>query len=85
MLGHYYRFFHFCGGYYGTIVMARPISITKDKILAGQNHLLQQLQAEPRYIHDSEWAELERVFRNTFNLTPQSIKETHPELTKGDI
>lgn len=21
-------------------------------------------------IHDSEWAELERVFRNTFNLTP---------------
>lgn len=36
-------------------------------------------------IHDSEWAELERVFRNTFNLTPQSIKETHPELTKGDI
>ena len=44
--------------------MARPISITKDKILA---------------------AELERVFRNTFNLTPQSLKETHPSLTKGDI
>ena len=64
MLGHDYRFFYFCGGYYGTIVMARPISITKDKILA---------------------AELERVFRNTFNLTPQSLKETHPSLTKGDI
>jgi hypothetical protein len=28
---------------------------------------------------------LERVFRNTFNLTPQSLKETHPGLTKGDI
>ena len=34
ILGHNYRFFYFCGGYYGTIVMARPISITKDKILA---------------------------------------------------
>ena len=53
--------------------------------LAGQNHLLQELHALPRYVQDNEWAELERVFRNTFNLTPQSLKETHPELTKGDI
>lgn len=60
-------------------------SYALSQTLAGQNHLLQQLQAEPRYIQDSEWAELERVFRNTFNLTPQSLKETHPELTKGDI
>ena len=60
-------------------------SYALSQTLAGQNHLLQQLQATPRYIQDSEWTELERVFRNTFNLTPQSLKETHPELTKGDI
>ena len=60
-------------------------SYALSQTLAGQNHLLQQLQTTPRYIQDSEWAELERVFRNTFNLTPQSLKETHPELTKGDI
>ena len=53
--------------------------------LAGQNHLLQQLQTSPRYIQDSEWAELERLFRNSFNLTPQSLKEAHPSLTRGDI
>ena len=53
--------------------------------LAGQNHLLEQLHAAPRYIQDKEWAELERVFRNSFNLTPESLREAHPDLTKGDI
>ena len=60
-------------------------SYALSQTLVGQNHLLGQLQTTPRYIQDSEWAELERVFRNSFNLTPQSLKETHPELTKGDI
>ena len=53
--------------------------------LAGQNHLLVQLHATPRYIQDGEWAELERVLRNSFNLTPESLREAHPDLTKGDI
>ena len=53
--------------------------------LAGQNHLLEQLHAAPRYIQDGEWAELERVLRNSFNLTPESLREAHPDLTKGDI
>lgn len=53
--------------------------------LAGQNHLLQELHAIPRYVQDNEWAELERVLRNSFNLTPQSLREAHPGLTKGDI
>lgn len=53
--------------------------------LAGQNHLLEQLHATPRYIQDGEWAELERVLRNSFNLTPESLREAHPDLTKGDI
>jgi len=53
--------------------------------LAGQNHLLEQLHAAPRYIQNGEWAELERVLRNSFNLTPESIQEAHPCLTKGDI
>jgi len=53
--------------------------------LAGQNHLLEQLHAAPRYIQDLEWAELERVLRNSFNLTPESLQEAHPCLTKGDI
>ena len=60
-------------------------SYALSQALAGQNHLLGQLQATPRYIQDSEWAELERVFRNSFNITPQSLKEAHPSLTKGDI
>ena len=38
-----------------------------------------------RYIQDEEWAELERMLRNSFNLTPESLRETHPDLTKGDI
>lgn len=29
--------------------------------------------------------ELERLFRNSFNLSPQSLREAHPGLTKGDI
>ena len=53
--------------------------------LAGQNHLLQELHSHPRYIQDSEWTELERVLRNSFNLTPESLRETNPGLTKGDI
>jgi hypothetical protein len=53
--------------------------------LVGQNHLLQQLRAKPRYIQDEEWAELERMLRNSSNLTPESLREAHPDLTKGDI
>ena len=53
--------------------------------LAGQNHLLQELHSHPRYIQDSEWTELERVLRNSFNLTPESLREAHPGLTKGDL
>jgi AcrR family transcriptional regulator len=53
--------------------------------LTGQNHLLQQLHTVPRYIQDEEWVELERVFRNSFNHTPESLREAYPGLTKGDI
>lgn len=53
--------------------------------LASQNHLLQELHANPRYVQDSEWAELERVFRNSFSLTPEYLRERHPNLTRGDI
>ena len=53
--------------------------------LADQNHLLQQLHAAPRYVQDSEWGELERVLRNSFALTPESLREKYPGLTKGDI
>ena len=53
--------------------------------LTGQNHLLQQLHTVPRYIQDEEWVELERVFRNSSNNTPESLRETNPGLTKGDI
>ena len=53
--------------------------------LAGQNHLLEQLHAAPRYIQDGEWAELERVLRNSFDLTPESLHVSYPGLTKGDI
>ena len=53
--------------------------------LVGQNHLLQQLRAKPRYIQDKEWAELERMLRNSGNFTPESLREAHPDLTKGDI
>ncbi|MBQ1754363.1 MAG: hypothetical protein II002_05460, partial [Bacteroidales bacterium] len=55
------------------------------RTLAKQNHLLQQLHATPRYIQEGEWAELERVFRNSFNLTPESLREANPGLTKGDL
>jgi hypothetical protein len=53
--------------------------------LTGQNHLLQELRALPRFIQDEEWAELERVFRNSFNHTPESLREAYPGLTRGDI
>ena len=53
--------------------------------LVGQNHLLQQLRATPRYILDEEWAELERMLRNSGNPTPESLREAYPDLTKGDI
>jgi len=53
--------------------------------LAGQNYLLEQLHASPRYIQDEEWVELERVFRNSSNLTLESFREMNPALTKGDI
>ena len=53
--------------------------------LVGQNHLLQELRARPRYIQDNEWTELERTLRNSGNLAPESLREAHPDLTKGDI
>ncbi len=55
------------------------------RALIGQNHLLQQLRARPRYILDEEWAELERMLRNSCDLTSESLREAHPDLTKGDI
>ena len=55
------------------------------RTLAGQNHMLEQLHAAPRYIQDGEWAELERVLRNSFNLTPESLQVSYPGLTTGDI
>ena len=53
--------------------------------LVGQNHLLQQLRTKPRYIQDEEWAELERMLRNSSDFRPESLREEHPGLTKGDI
>ena len=53
--------------------------------LIGQNHLLRELRARPRYIQDEEWAELERMLRNSSDLTPESLRQAHPGLTKGDI
>ena len=53
--------------------------------LVGQNHLLQELRARPRYVQDEEWTELERMLRNSGNLAPESLREAHPDLTKGDI
>ena len=55
------------------------------RTLASQNHLLSELHASPRYIQDNEWAEVERVFRNSFSLTPELLREEHPNLTRGDI
>ena len=55
------------------------------RALIGQNHLLQELRARPRYILDEEWTELERMLRNSCDLTPESLREAHPDLTKGDI
>ena len=42
--------------------------------LAGQNHLLQELHAAPRYIQDNELVEMERVFRTGFALTPEMLR-----------
>ena len=53
--------------------------------LTGQNYLLQELRTTPRFIQDNEWTELERVFRNSSDLTPESLRQAHPGLTKGDI
>lgn len=53
--------------------------------LMGQNHLLQELRDRPRYILDEEWTELERMLRNSCDLTPESLRDAHPDLTKGDI
>ena len=60
-----------------TYLMMRP--------LTGQNHLLQELFAAPRYIKEAEWEELERVLRNTAGITPVSLRKAHPGLTRGDI
>lgn len=53
--------------------------------LVSQNRLLQELHKSPRYILDAEWAELERVLRNTFEVTSASLKKRIPSLTAGDI
>lgn len=55
----------------------RKDSDAKDDImqsLAGQNHLLEQLHAAPRYIQDGEWTELERTLRNSSHLTFESLQ-----------
>ena len=49
------------------------------RALMGQNHLLQGLRARPRYILDEEWTELERMLRNSCDLTPESLREAHPD------
>jgi hypothetical protein len=53
--------------------------------LVGQDHLLEQLHAAPRYIQDGEWTELERVLRNSFNIPTELLRQTKPGLTRGDL
>ena len=53
--------------------------------LVSQNRLLQELHKTPRYIQDAEWDELERVLRNTFEITAASLRNRFPALTPGDI
>ena len=53
--------------------------------LISQNRLLQELHRQPRYIQDKEWDELERVLRNTFEITSQTLRKRCPALTPGDI
>ena len=70
---------------HGTTVMARPVTVTKERILSASLDLVRSgglplltarnLCAKPRYIQDEEWAELERMLRNSFSLTPESLRE----------
>lgn len=53
--------------------------------LVSQNRLLQELHRSPRYVRDDEWGELERVLRNSYEITPQSLRSQYPVLTPGDI
>ena len=53
--------------------------------LVSQNRLLQELHNAPRYVQDREWTELDRVLRNTFEITSDSLKKRFPTLTPGDI
>ena len=80
---------------HGTTVMARPVTVTKERILSASLDLVRSgglplltarnLCAKPRYIQDEEWAELERMLRNSSDFRPESLREEHPGLTKGDI
>ena len=56
-----------------------------NKAIVGQNYLMQSLHKCPRYVKDGEWAELERVLRNTCSVTPESLRQDCPNLTPGDI
>ena len=59
--------------------------MSMEEALAGQNHLLRELRAHPRYIRDGEWAELERVFRNTSSVSPEALRDSGSGLTHGDL
>ena len=53
--------------------------------LVCQNRLIQELHHSPRYVRDDEWVVLERVLRNAYEITPQSLRSRYPLLTPGDI
>ena len=48
--------------------------------------ILVEIRPEVNYVtHLYTLAELERMLRNSSDITPESLRETHPDLTKGDI
>lgn len=59
--------------------------MTLEDTLMWQNHLLEQLHKQPRYIRDGEWDEMERVLRNTSGITRDSLRKELPSLTDGDV
>ena len=59
--------------------------VRMEDALMGQNHLLRELHASPRYIRDSEWVELERVFRNASSVTIETLRDKCSGLTHGDL
>ena len=76
---------HLCMQFYFITLVFEQFGKPIAHLNGALNGALDALCVQVGSVQDEEWAELERMLRNSSDFRPESLRETHNDLTKGDI